>query len=124
VNVTHVELIIIRVTDQDRTKAFHVDTLGFEVVIDQQAGPVRWLQVGPKGARTSFTLAGAAQGFTPGTAKRIMLESVDLDADRATSAEAGIEVDGPRELPWGREAAVVDPDGNRLVLAAPAPTGR
>jgi len=94
-NITHTKLITVPVSDQDRAKAFYVDTLGFEVVVDQQAGPMRWLQVAPKGAQTSFTLAKAAVG-----------------------------VEGPADRPWGREATVIDPDGNRLVLAAPTTTSR
>jgi hypothetical protein len=93
------------------------------VIVDQQAGPVCWLQVAPKGAQTSFALASGQSGFTPGAARGIILETTDLDGDCAELARAGAEVDGPADRPWGCEATVIDPDGNRLVLASPAPTG-
>lgn len=120
-NITHTRVVTLPVTDQDRAKDFYVTTLGFEVLIDQQAGPVRWIQVGPKGAQTSFTLATAAQGFTPGSAKGIVLETSDLDADCAQLTKAGAAVKGPTDLPWGRQATFTDADGNGFVLSAPAP---
>lgn len=123
--ITHAVFVTLPVADQDRAKDFYVGTLGFEVLVDRQAGPVRWLQVGPGGAQTGFTLATAEQvGLAPGSAKGIMLETTDLDADCTELARAGAAVDGPENLPWGRQATVTDPDGNGLVLSQkPAPAG-
>jgi catechol 2,3-dioxygenase-like lactoylglutathione lyase family enzyme len=39
-----------------------------------------------------------------------------LDARAAELAAAGVAVDGPRELPWGRSAYVRDPDGRLVEL--------
>ncbi|MCX5149790.1 VOC family protein [Streptomyces sp. NBC_00320] len=86
-------------------------------------GPVPWLQVAPKGARTSVVLATAEMGFTPGNLAATLLESTDLDADCAELAQAGIEVGGPADYPWGRQATFADPDGNTWVLAAPVSAG-
>lgn len=116
--ITHARLVTLPVADQERAKDFYVGTLGFEVLADREMGPVRWLQVAPAGAQTSFTLAAAEQGFTPGTVKGLMLETSDLDGDCARLTEAGAPVEGPVALPWGRQATVTDPDGNSLVLAA------
>lgn len=116
--ITHARLVTLPVTDQDAAKDFYVGTLGFEVLADKRMGPVRWLQVAPEGAQTSFTLATAEQGFTPGSAKGIMLETSDLDADCARLAQAGAAIDGPVDLPWGRQATFTDPDGNAFVLSA------
>ncbi|MEV4238716.1 MULTISPECIES: glyoxalase superfamily protein [unclassified Nocardia] len=117
-NITHAKVVTVPVADQERAKDFYVDTLGFEVLVDQQMGPVRWLQVAPKGAQTAFTLASTEQGFTPGSSTGVILETADLDADCAALAEAGVAVEGPTDLPWGRQATLTDPDGNRFVLAA------
>ncbi|MEU5124600.1 VOC family protein [Streptomyces mobaraensis] len=119
-NITHAKLVTLPVTDQERAKDFYVGTLGFEVLVDREAGPVRWLQVGPAGAQTSFTLATAEQGFVPGSVRGIMLETSDLDADCARLAAAGAVVEGPVDLPWGRQATLSDPDGNGFVLTAAA----
>ncbi|WP_344414026.1 VOC family protein [Amycolatopsis minnesotensis] len=115
--ITHARLVTVPVTDQDRAKDFYVGKLGFEVLIDTKAGPVRWIQVAPKGAKTSFTLATAEQGFTPGSVRGTILETSDLDGDCATLAKAGVVVDGPKDYPWGRQATFADPDGNRFSLA-------
>ena len=40
-----------------------------------------------------------------------------LDSHAAALTAAGISVDGPRELPWGRSAYVRDPDGRLVELA-------
>jgi predicted enzyme related to lactoylglutathione lyase len=122
-NITHTRIVTIPVSDQDRAKDFYVSILGFEVIIDQQAGPVRWLQVAPKDAQTAFTLATAEQGVTPGSAKGLILETTDLDADCADLKQAGVTVEGPTDLPWGCQATLTDPDGNSFVLAAPTPAG-
>ncbi|RKS76596.1 catechol 2,3-dioxygenase-like lactoylglutathione lyase family enzyme [Actinomadura pelletieri DSM 43383] len=116
-NITHVRLLTVPVSDQDAAKTFYADRLGFEVVTDQSMGPVRWLQVAPKGAQTSVVLADHMPGVTPGSVQGLILETSDLDGDCERLREAGVEVDGPQDLPWGRQATLTDPDGNGLVLA-------
>ncbi|MCC5479588.1 VOC family protein [Streptomyces sp. NPDC059680] len=116
-NITHASFVTLPVTDQDRALRFYRDVLGFEVTADLQMPPGRWLQVAPKGAQTVFTLSGPGMGgFDPGSARGIMLVTTDVDADCARLAEAGTEVRGPEEYPWGRMASFTDPDGNGLML--------
>jgi predicted enzyme related to lactoylglutathione lyase len=120
-NITHASFVTLPVTDQDRALCFYRDVLGFEVTADLQMPPGRWLQVAPKGARTVFTLSGPGMGdFEPGSARGIMLVTTDVDADCARLAEAGTEVQGPDDLPWGRMASFRDPDGNGLMLITEA----
>ncbi|MBT2393186.1 VOC family protein [Streptomyces sp. ISL-1] len=116
-NITHASFVTLPVTDQDRAKAFYNGVLGFEVTADREMPPGRWLQVAPEGAQTVFTLSGPGMGgFTPGSAQGIMLVTTDVDADCAKLAAAGVTVDGPSDLPWGRMAAFRDLDGNGLML--------
>ncbi|MFG2982114.1 VOC family protein [Streptomyces sp. NPDC048258] len=116
-NITHASFVTLPVADQDRALAFYTDVLGFEVRADRQVGPMRWLQVAPRGAQTVFTLSGPGMGdFTPGSARGIMLVTADVDADCARLAAAGVEVNGPDEAPWGRTAGFRDLDGNALML--------
>ncbi|KUN09934.1 glyoxalase [Streptomyces yokosukanensis] len=120
-NITHASFVTLPVTDQDRALRFYRDVLGFEVTADLRMPPGRWLQVAPKGAQTAFTLAGPGMGaFEPGSARGIMLVTTDVDADCARLAEAGTEVQGPDEHPWGRMASFRDPDGNGLMLLTEA----
>lgn len=69
------------------------------------------------GAQTVFTLSGPGMGsFTPGETRGIMLVTTDVDADCARLTAAGVAVEGPDDLPWGRMASFSDPDGNSLML--------
>ena len=46
--ITRIQLFSLPVTDQDRAKAFYVDTLGFELIADTAMGPdQRWVRVRP-----------------------------------------------------------------------------
>ena len=40
-----------------------------------------------------------------------------LDSHAAALSAAGLSVDGPRDLPWGRSAYLRDPDGRLVELA-------
>ncbi|MFE5402052.1 VOC family protein [Streptomyces sp. NPDC056580] len=115
--ITHASFVTLPVSDQDRALRFYRDVLGMEVTADRQLPQGRWLQVAPRGAQTVFTLSGPGMGgFTPGSARGIMLVTTDVDADCARLATAGTPVQGPDELPWGRMASFADPDGNGLML--------
>lgn len=115
--ITHASFVTLPVSDQDRALRFYTDVLGMTVTVDRDMPQGRWLQVAPEGAQTVFTLSGPGMGgFEPGSARGIMLVTTDVDADCARLAEAGVSVQGPDELPWGRMAAFTDPDGNGLML--------
>ncbi|MFC8350437.1 VOC family protein [Streptomyces sp. NPDC057280] len=115
--ITHASFVTLPVADQDRALRFYTDVLGMAVTVDRDMPQGRWLQVAPEGAQTVFTLSGPGMGgFEPGSARGIMLVTTDVDADCARLAEAGVSVQGPDELPWGRMAAFTDPDGNGLML--------
>ncbi|MFD7295661.1 VOC family protein [Streptomyces sp. NPDC059897] len=52
-----------------------------------------------------------------------MFVTTDVDADCERLKAAGVEVDGPEQLPWGRMAGLTDPDGNGLMLITESETG-
>ncbi|MFF7902792.1 VOC family protein [Streptomyces sp. NPDC088817] len=116
-NITHASFVTLPVADLDRALRFYTDVLGFEAVADRDMPQGRWLQVAPAGAQTAFTLSGPGMGgFEPGSARGIMLVTTDVDTDCARLAQAGVPVQGPDDLPWGRMASFTDPDGNGLML--------
>lgn len=52
-----VQIVSVPVGDQERARAFYVDTLGFELRADDTWGEgMRWIEVAPKGSATSLTL--------------------------------------------------------------------
>ncbi|MCM0678061.1 glyoxalase superfamily protein [Micromonospora phytophila] len=117
--VTHVQLISVPVSDQDRARDFYVDVLGFDLVRDNPMGPGgRWVQVAPKGATTSLTLVTWFPTMPPGSLKGLVLETDDLDGDVAALRGRGVVFadGGIQRAPWGRYATFDDPDGNGIVL--------
>jgi len=116
--ITHLQLISLPVADQDRSREFYVDVLGFDLVRDNPMGPgQRWVQVAPTGAQTSITLVTWFPTMPPGSAKGIVLETDDLDGDVAALSAGGVTIEGGiQEQPWGRFVTFDDPDGNGIVL--------
>jgi catechol 2,3-dioxygenase-like lactoylglutathione lyase family enzyme len=121
--ITRIQLFSLPVTDQDRAKAFYVDTLGFELVADTAMSPdQRWVQVRPRGGETSITLVTWFAAMPPGSAKGTVVETDDLDADVAALRSRGVDIAGGiQEAPWGRFVTFDDPDGNGIVLQATTP---
>jgi catechol 2,3-dioxygenase-like lactoylglutathione lyase family enzyme len=116
--ITHIEVLSLPVRDQDRARDFYVDTLGFELVRQNEMGPAqRWVQVAPKGAQTSITLVTWFDTMPPGSLQGLVLHTDDLDTEVSGLIERGVPVpDGVQDAPWGRFVVFTDPDGNRLVL--------
>jgi len=122
--ISHIQLLSLPVSDQDRARDFYVNTLGFDLLRDNPMGPdQRWVQVGPKGAQTSITLVTWFPTMPPGSVKGLVLETGDLDADVAALTARGVAIpDGVQEQPWGRFVTFDDPDGNGIVLQATSAT--
>lgn len=111
-------MVSVPVSDQERAKAFYVDQLGCELTRDDDSVPgIRWVQVTPRGASTSLTLVTWFDTMPPGSLQGLVLGSNDLESDCDRLAGAGVEFDRPlEEQPWGKEAVIRDPDGNKIVL--------
>lgn len=115
--ITQLQLISLPVADQDRSRDFYVEVLGFDLVRDNPMGPgQRWVQVAPKGAQTSITLVTWFPTMPPGSVKGTVLETDDLDGDVAALTAGGVAIDAIQEQPWGRFVTFDDPDGNGIVL--------
>jgi predicted enzyme related to lactoylglutathione lyase len=124
--ITHVGIVSINVTDQDRALKFYVDQLGFEKTTDAPMGPdARWVEVAPKGAQTRLSLI--APGNPAYEADRIgknIACTFELDGFEETCKqlkERGVPFkEEPSKEFWGWWAEVKDPDGNVLGLHAHA----
>lgn len=118
--INEILIASVPVADQERAKAFYVDTLGLELLRDAPMGPDRrWVQVGPKGGGASLTLVTWFDSMPAGSLSGLVLNSDDIDADCERLRAQGVPVDGPEDAPWGRQAVLRDPDGNGLVLMRP-----
>lgn len=122
--LTHLQLLSWPVSDQDRSLAFFTDVLGFDLIRDNPMGPgMRWVQVGLPGAQTSITLVTWFETMPAGSAKGLVIETNDLDADYARLIAGGVEIpDGIQDEVWGRYVTFDDPDGNGIVVQTTSPT--
>ena len=107
---------ILRVADLDRSLAYYVDALGFDLQwrYDDFASVCR--------GDTSLMLCEGSQG-QPGTWVYVGVSDADALHDELRARGATIR-HPPRNFPWGsRELHVFDPDGHVLRLGADADPG-
>jgi catechol 2,3-dioxygenase-like lactoylglutathione lyase family enzyme len=118
------EVVVVPVSDIDRSKAFYSEQLGFDVdfdsVIDEQT---RIVQLTPPGSGCSIVIGkGALPEMPPGSLKGLQLVVKDIRAAHAELVERGVEVSDVRKLgdnphpgdPLDNVGFVFfdDPDGN------------
>ena len=116
--VRGIRVVSVPVSDQERAKAFYVDKLGLRLERDDDSVPgLRWIQVSPAGGSHALTLVTWFDTMPAGSLQGLVLTCDDLQADYAALVAKGVEFDAPlQQRPWGAEAVVRDPDGNRIVL--------
>jgi catechol 2,3-dioxygenase-like lactoylglutathione lyase family enzyme len=125
------ELVLIPVSDVDRSKAFYTDKAGFSLDVDHQTGEeFRVVQLTPPGSACSITIGKGLNDATPGSYRGTHLVVTDIEAARAELVGRGVEVSEIRHFgPGGWEpgpdpehreyasfADFSDPDGNTWVL--------
>src|SRR5271165_4485958 len=118
------QLVVVPVSDVDRAKAFYVDTVGFDLIVDHRAGDFRVIQANPPGSACAIALMpnpGAA-----GSVHGLHLVVSDIDAAQAFLLERGVDVSDLFHFDEGRQVAgpdsgrrdyntfcsFADPDGN------------
>jgi catechol 2,3-dioxygenase-like lactoylglutathione lyase family enzyme len=100
-------------------KAFYVDKLGMEVVMDNEFGAgMRWVMLRPPGAEAAVTLVTWFDSMVPGSLKGTVLAVPDIEEAAAELRANGLlEPDEAIEsAPWGRWVTIEDPDGNSWVV--------
>jgi catechol 2,3-dioxygenase-like lactoylglutathione lyase family enzyme len=121
--ISHITLVSVPVTDQDRAKEFY-ENLGFGVISDHEMTPeemppepgLRWVQLGTPGSGTTIVLATwQVGGLKPG-AQHLSVACADAKATHVELADKGIDVSPPFEAPWGTFFSINDPDGNGVMI--------
>jgi catechol 2,3-dioxygenase-like lactoylglutathione lyase family enzyme len=121
-------LVTLVVDDYDRAIAFYRDTLGFELVTDDQLdGTKRWVVVRPPGAETGLLLARAVDarqrahvGDQTGGRVAFFLTTDDFGRQHARLVDAQVQfVESPRTEAYGTVAVFEDLYGNRWDLLGP-----
>jgi len=116
---------ILRSFDEAATRAFYLGFLGFEVVFEHRFEPDTPLYLGVKLGKCVLHLSEHYGDAAPGASMRIEVADLDgyckaLNAKQYRHARPGVQ-----DQPWGRDMAISDPSGNRLIFCdtRPAPAG-
>lgn len=118
------EVVVVPVSDVNRSKAFYAGQLGFNVDVDQVfSEEFRVVQLTPPGSACSVTIGKGLVPSTPGSLKGLQLVVDDINAAREHLVKNGVDVspvrhndngtwkDGPGG-PWNSFIFFDDPDGN------------
>jgi predicted enzyme related to lactoylglutathione lyase len=106
------------VSDQEKAKEFYVDTLGFDLQVDNSwREGMRWIEVAPEGSATSLMLVSWSDPLLPSMYRVVVVTTDDIQALHEELVAKGVSFDlPPTKLSYGTQAMFRDPDGNALVL--------
>ena len=112
------ELVPLPSTDVDRSKAFYVDRVGFNVHHDVEPGNgMRVVQLTPPGSACSIVIGVGISDPKAAPVLNLHLVVDDLDVARRTLIGNGIDVSEVNDMGGGiRYAYFSDPDGNSWAL--------
>ena len=72
------EIISVPVSDQQRSKRFYLDVLGFELVRESPMGPdMSWIQLAPRGHAVTIALVTWFEQMKPGGLQGVMINTDD-----------------------------------------------
>lgn len=116
--------VTVYVSDQERSKKFFVEQLGFRLMIDVMfPSGYRWIEVSPPDGTARLALVVHAAGFmdfvVPGQSSLITFMAEDVDARYREWSERGVKFPTPPTEPeWGGKfCRFQDPDGNLFGLS-------
>lgn len=117
-SIEDIVLVSVPVSNQERSKDFYVNTLGFELVRDDASVPgIRWISVKPKGGRIMISLVNWFETMPAGSVRGLVVRAKDLKATYTELSQRGVKFESPPQArPWGTEAVFSDPDGNCFVV--------
>ena len=112
-----IELVILPVSDVDRSRAFYGDTLGWPVDHDQTVDEnIRFVQVTPPGSACSIAFGRGLSEMEPGSLRALQAVVASADDALADLTARGVQAHGVDEQAWGRFVTFADPDGNTWTL--------
>lgn len=104
------ELVIVPVADVDRAKAFYVDQVGFDLLVDHRAGEdFRVVQLNPRGSACSIALL-KNQPMAPGSLHGLHLCVEDIEVARAELVGRGVAASEPFYFGGAGQAPGLDPE--------------
>lgn len=116
--------VSVYVSDQERSKKFFVEQLGFRLMIDLKfPSGYRWIEVAPPDGTARLALVVQAPGFmdfvVPGQSSLITFMAEDVEARYREWSQRGVKFPTPPYTPeWGGKfCRFQDPDGNLFGLS-------
>jgi len=111
-----IELISVPVTDQQKSKEFYLK-MGLELVRENPMGNNQtWIQLRFPDGGPEITLVNWFEKMPAGSLHGIILLSKNIDEDIQRLNGNGIKTGKIDQTPWGKFAAITDPDGNNWNL--------
>jgi predicted enzyme related to lactoylglutathione lyase len=119
------ELIVLPVTDIDRSVGFYRDQVGFNLDHDHAVDEnIRFVQLTPPGSGCSIAFGkGLIQG-EQGPIRTLQLVVTDIEAAHAELTERGVAVSPIADMEWGSFVYFQDPDGNAWAVQQVVPRTR
>lgn len=110
------------VRDQQAAKAFYMEKLGFDLVVEEEMPDMsdKWIQLKPSASDATVSLVTWMPSMSPGSLDGVVLGTDDIESSRARFLERGVEVSEVTDEHWGRWATFRDVDGNGWVLVQSA----
>jgi catechol 2,3-dioxygenase-like lactoylglutathione lyase family enzyme len=114
------EVIVVPVTDVERSKQFYSEQLGFNVDVDTTVGEMRIVQLTPPGSGCSVTIGPLVVDKVPEDSARLQICVNDIGAARAQLLDRGVEVGEVVHFagggPYDSFVFFTDPDGNNWAI--------
>lgn len=114
------EVVVIPVTDVDRSKRFYSEQLGFNVDVDTKVGDMRVVQLTPPGSGCSVTIGPLVVDEVPKESARLQICVTDIAAARSQLLERGIDAGEIVHFagggPYDSFVFFQDPDGNNWAV--------
>jgi catechol 2,3-dioxygenase-like lactoylglutathione lyase family enzyme len=105
------ELVVVPVSDVDRAKAFYLDQVGFELLVDSQMGPdFRVVQLVPPGSAAAIAIGTGIGSMPPGSLHGLHLCVSDIEVAREELESRGVELADTFHFGEGGQTPGVDPE--------------
>jgi catechol 2,3-dioxygenase-like lactoylglutathione lyase family enzyme len=111
-----IEIISIPVAQQEPSKNFYVNQLGFKIIFEGDSPQGKWIQLALPGDKISITLVSGHPHAQPGNSKGNIISTDDIKKDVKELQSKGVTLTDVQNFLHGKISSFADPDGNQWVL--------
>jgi catechol 2,3-dioxygenase-like lactoylglutathione lyase family enzyme len=110
-------IVSVPVSDQERSKTFYRDVLGFSVFNDTAMNETqRWVMMKPPSGPAAISLVTWFDAMPAGSLRGLVLDTGDIERAHQKLSSQGLQISAIETASWGRYATFSDPDGNGWAL--------